>query len=756
MKNLTKLSLITAAILGLTACGGTQTNSETEVRKVTGIPSTQILGECADTNANYVCDTEEAQSKTSQKVSDNENRILLQIQDQENVHYNNGKFNLAFDGSKEDLNLLHTFEMSSEDWTEITAFHDKGYEAIFSAIKTNLNTLGENGVEGDEVQPANIKAMAESLVNLTVHELNDNIAEGCNGEDNCTNDEMDTLGTELVLNKEEAYALARDIRGEEKGLVNDKLVQDFTCKEGLVRTVQHYGVEDLFSTANGAETAQASNGVLTTSWIQNYPYPVTGYDETSNDRVFADTIENLPSGITQGMFYIGLKSNGSSLQGNDSISIGDYSTLKLMNSPLTDLSSVHAWSNQLVSNTNPTTDIYYQSFNAINMTQNANATGTLRDLVQTQNHFDVVVQDDTAVDFITVATCSKPEPIKEIIEIVNKFTCAEKEGELLQVIGGSIDAFDTTADTAATPSTTLSALASYITTDYDATRHDRHFLETLTLPAGTVTKAELNVGYKGLANSLNNNDDIKIGEMYNNYVSGHLNGNTNNVVAQGWTAHNIANGETVVQTDLTQANTVGASNVFNVMKANGFLDIYVQDDTAVDFTQLNLCVLAPCGETYDINLTEASKWSGDNFAELEPSTLPTTDNTGRRSWAPSMTWFDFSANNQSNNSINMKICACDDITLDITRFKADNSAKVYLDNTLVVDHVRGTGQSAFSEDTWTNNPGRSSQGNATVSISAGTPQTHTIRIDVEDQRVVTGLAIEGTLDFQGHLGKCEK
>jgi len=51
-----------------------------------------------------------------------------------------------------------------------------------------------------------------------------------------------------------------------------------------------------------------------------------GYDNTNNDRIFLEDIKNLPSGINSGRFYIGLKSNGSSLQANDTISIGDLTS----------------------------------------------------------------------------------------------------------------------------------------------------------------------------------------------------------------------------------------------------------------------------------------------------------------------------------------------------------------------------------------------------------------------------------------------
>jgi hypothetical protein len=43
---------------------------------------------------------------------------------------------------------------------------------------------------------------------------------------------------------------------------------------------------------------------------------------------------------------------------------------------------------------------------------------------------------------------------------------------------------------------------------------------------------------------------------------------------------------------------------------------------------------------------------------------------------------------------------------------------------------------------------------ASVSIPAGTPQTHILKIEVKDLGVVTGVVVERTLSFRGYLGKC--
>jgi len=158
----------------------------------------------------------------------------------------------------------------------------------------------------------------------------------------------------------------------------------------------------------------------------------SGYDETSNNRFFADNINNLPSGIIKGRFYIGLKSNGSSLQGNDQIVIGKFGVvgsyfserLSLLTSVNGTQSYFQPWSNQLVSTTVPTTDILWQDFSNIKIGPST----SLLDHVQTNSQFDAFVQDDTSVDFITVASCSKKDPVVEITPILENFQCKTSQG----------------------------------------------------------------------------------------------------------------------------------------------------------------------------------------------------------------------------------------------------------------------------------------------------------------------------------------
>lgn len=562
MKNTTTLSLITAAILGLTGCGPTDTNPVAET-----LASSLI-------NANSTGNLENKQS-------------------------------------------LET--------------------AVEIALEKNTNKLKANGLKDDIAKQESKKFTSTALGKLNLDDLEAAILTECNEDEKCkemayasftgalTEDKEEAYAmftdggkemayaVNLILDKEMAYAIAEEIRDNDKEeayaiLENDTLVKEFTCQAGEIRTVQHYGIEDLFDTSNGVESTSPNPTTALLPSLVAYNNNVNAgfstYDHVRNDRLFLEDIKNLPTGITSGRFYIGLKSNGSSLQVNDTMSIGDLTATGALNTQaryaaaLTDLST-DGWSNQLVNSSNPTTDIYWNDFANISFFNGQ----SLLDHVQTNTRFDAYVQDDTSVDFITVATCSVKDPIKEIKEVVNKFECNEKQGKIFTIIGGEIDALATGTDTA-TPSSSLENIALGNTVyptvaNYDYTSYDHHFVDTLTLPTNyTVTKAEFNIGYKVIGSSLHTNDAIYIGDINGsngNYAGGHLFDNNNNILTQpNWTVTNISNGEKVANVDLAILdNNSGQATgkVKTTMTNKGYLDVYVQDDTAVDFTQLNLCVL---------------------------------------------------------------------------------------------------------------------------------------------------------------------
>ncbi len=543
MKNLTTLSLITATIIGLTGCGGDSATTTTPQSEASSL----------------------IQANSSVEL---ENKVALEA-------------------------------------------------AVEIALEKNTNLLKANGLKEDIAKLESKKFTSERLGKLNLDELEAAVLSECNEDEKCKeeayasftgaltddkeeaysifneSDKEEAYSINLILDKEEAYAIVVNIRAndkEEAYAINDGLVKEFSCEVGEIKTVQHYGLEDNFSTANGDEVAYPSSQVINNPGVVSYNNSIglSNYDTSLVNRQFAEEIKNLPSGITKGMFYMGLENHGS----NDRLTIGNMdtnpNTLDVFGEDVLELNTTFNW--------NKNGHVYSQSFENIDLRDNT----SLKDYVQSNNNFDVYVQDDTYVDFITVATCSVPDPIKEVTSIVNKFECSEKE-TLVKILAGEIDNFTATVDPT-TPRANLitqrdaNTVYPGVDVPYDYTSYDHHFIDTLNLglTAGqSISTAHFSIGYKIIGSPLASNDAMYVGDFGTNHAGGHLYDAISPIIPQGWNVNNISGYGHVANVDLfaLQNNSVNASgSVAATMESNNYLDVYVQDDTAVDFTQLNLCV----------------------------------------------------------------------------------------------------------------------------------------------------------------------
>lgn len=774
MKNLTTLSLITASIIGLTGCGGpagTQNEVTSGNINIEGIPQEIIAGTCQDVNANYICDDQESSSdqngsnktfaKTVRKVKvKNPNRILVLLKDPKNVHFNNGEFKLAFDSSKASLDLFDEIVLDMGDilWNpdsdvEHNEKSRKVMHNILSAIEENLNTFGDEGVVGDDIQQENLKAIKSELDKLNLEDIIGSNAsalqEECGEDQSCIDEILNSIKIPLTITRDKAIAIAEHTRDNYRPITR-KILENFKCEANENLRVAYYGAEDNFSSFNGVEVAHPSTQLSTHPTVVNYGgNGLSNYDFHTKNTLFGEEIKNLPNNITKARFLIGLESHG----GNDTLSIGNYDN----NSSTDDIFSTNTYSLSWANNAH----VYYQEFSNITL----NDGSTLLDFTHNHSHMDVFVQDDTYVDFITVAMCVPKDPLPPIHKVVDNFTCSEKE-QLVKLIGGEIDAFANGADTnnPATPSSTLSSVALNNTVypnlaPYDYDRYNHHFVDTLTngMPTGTITKAQFNIGYRGIGSSLVGNDTVTIGDYMTNHSGGHLySGASNPITSQGWQTFNIPmNGETIAQVDLADLNnTLGTETIqdtLNNMLTNRHLDVYVQDDTAVDFTQLNLCVYNNCNESakvYDINLSQLTNWTFRPADAAQNNVFNNTQYEGV--WDNTIEWFDFN-NSHSDEILEIPFCACSNTIVNINNLKADNSATIKLDGTLVASQ-QGYDQEAMKRDDM---GGNHVDGSLTLPAGVNGGVNHVLRVDVHNLGDEFGVAIDGTLKFKGHLGKCE-
>ena len=611
-------------------------------------------------------------------------------------------------------------------------FRHKIYRDVLKVIKVNQKTLRGVGVKGRKTKRVNIQYVANGLAKMNLENLESNIEQECQGNKKCTNGALKALTTPLILTTEQAHTLATKIRGERKITITDKLLKEFRCETGLVRTIQHYGVEDYFSSANGVEQAYPSQQVINNPGVLAYNGGIglSNYDTTLVNRQFGEEIKNLPMNIVSGRVFIGLENHGS----NDRIYLGNFdnnsATQDIFGEYVTNLS----WASSGI--------VHYSDFSNI-ILNNGN---TLKDYANNNGKFDLYIQDDTYVDSITVATCSKPDPIAEITHVIDKFECSEKE-TMVTILGGTVDALAPSTDVT-TPRPNLVTLAqgntSYNLVPYDYTRYDHHFVDTLLiniLPNKTITKAQFSIGYKKIG-QIYGNDNLAIGEYGTSHTVGNL--YNNQLTTQGWTVSNISNGESVAQTDLNIANTTGSGTVFDTMANNTYLDIYVQDDTAVDFTQLNLCIVEkPCGKDVSIDLSQLSSWTSKPIGSEE-------NNTVIGVWDDTLNWFNLSAIDNTNDAtLKIPFCACGDTAVNINHFKADNNATISLDSTLIVSQ-QGNTQATMRRD---DQGGNHVQGADNIP-GTGTGVNHTLQLNVHNFGGPFGTAVDGILNFRGHLGRC--
>ncbi|MCK5853894.1 MAG: hypothetical protein KAG56_01645 [Sulfurovaceae bacterium] len=697
MTRMTTLSLITIAILGLNGCGGTD-------------------------------------SKTTESSEDN---------------ISTSPINTSSIKKLSEASPKH----KSSDWLEIEADvtrldNTEGFNTmLLSSIDKNVAMLNTVGVDKEMAYAINSDAMYDELINLDIEELDTEVAIECKEDETCKEMAYDSLSASVLIDKEMAYAMAEDFRGDEKSLVNDKLVKDFTCEDNEIRTVQHYGLEDIFT--NGTEPTNPDGHIASVPWIANYGIQpaLVDYDDNRNDRIFADTVQNLPNGIAKGMFYIGLKSNGSSLQHNDTLSIGDYSVPTVKSTALQDLSN-NNWQNQLVGSGNPSTDIYYNSFANIGV-DSSNSSNKLLALANTNQRFDVVVQDDTSVDFITVATCSPKKPMEIIKPIVNNYKC--EKGDLLKIVGGTIDGFDANADNPATPSATLQSLLPSPLADYDnsVNSYDRVFGDSLDLSniTGNIVSGQLTIGYKPTVSSMHYNDRMYVGEYNNSANRTDFDLYGNNAPSSIIIA---STGERIIQEDLNTMQTNGNISLLSWMQSSSpdYFDIVEQDDTSIDFTQLSLCVVKPCGEDISIDLSQLANWTTKPINAVQNNVFNGTAHQGV--WDNTLNWFDFE-NAHNDEVLKIDFCACGDTVANINHLKADNNATIKLDNTMVASQ-QGAGQTSMKRDDM---GGNHVDGSHSIA-GTGAKVNHTLRLDVHNQHQNThfGVGVEGVLSFRGYLGKC--
>ncbi len=603
---------IAGVIAVLTSCGGGSSEEAKEllsqILTVVGIPQDIIMNICQDSDDDEICSPSELNNISLVKSSnffskivlgenntyelrnyDPTKNIIMELQDKDNIELNDGNFSLKYRGTTTELSILQSMvdnnDINQSDTKSVKKLQevDTFYSVLLSSFEKNLNRYMKNDIPQRDARDLNLKELGRVFKSdIPLKDLPDKIKKQCGDNRECIRELIKSFPVNLDTDEQTIYTLAQTRRKVK--LVNDTLIEKFTCNSNERKIIRHYGFEDIFSLKNGVEHAHPSINVLRE--IGNRAILVN-YDTPQKNGIFAENIKRLPRKFRKGIIYIGLKSSGGKLIDSDRLYIGEYkksNPTALFSANLTDLKGL-GWKSRAINNKD---EIYYNEFKNIKF---SDGNKTLLDYLKETTRFDVVVAKSTPVDFISIATCSLKNPEAEIKEVLNIFKCPSSS-ELVRVVGGSVDAFSDTADKNATPSETLLSSIDKPIIGYDELADNKVFLDSLNIPNDkSIIKAQFSVGIKPTPKYLYQNDTIHIGSYeLNNYTKFRLYGDSSDSVSNLWNREIlISNGERVIQANLRDIN-LSSGTALNILNRDTLFDILIQNDTSVDFTYLNMCV----------------------------------------------------------------------------------------------------------------------------------------------------------------------
>lgn len=465
-------------------------------------------------------------------------------------------------------------------------------EALLNAFNYNLELFGMQGIPLKRAYDADIKAMAEELVNLTVKEPDFQLDDLKPCDSDYPGGPCIQKGIALEGSMEEIFRLSRKVVFKAgKALkeavaksASDPIYEALTCEDNEEKQIYMYGLDDAFNT-NNPEPAHLSTA-LANMLAGNSQY-LAGYDTPAaypNLKIFADTHSGLPSNLTKGTYAIGLKEAGVSIKDHDPeftdhFYIGDMAAGNFQQGYVYTLRST--WGSL-------TPDVYYKELSNI---VTGNGQSLLAMLQSGQSSLDTVIMMTTNVDFVAITACvPKPKPqTTPVPEIPTKLECNEDKGEqMLTIMGGTADDFAQPIDPTQ-PSASITAILGSNAIKYDQKIEKvGNFGDTLQNPNLHITQMELLVNTRPSSSASGTaNDYIYAGNKDLDHFMRKDPNDPGIATPNGGTAHLIYGNETVYD---AAGNTAGT--LLGLMNTNhSDLDIVVSAQTEVDVTRLKLCVV---------------------------------------------------------------------------------------------------------------------------------------------------------------------
>jgi len=331
--------------------------------------------------------------------------------------------------------------------------------------------------------------------------------------------------------------------------------------ENTVETVFIAGIED--QCTEPTEPATPGDNLLDHYGLSS----MRDFDASGSDRHLGHTFVNLPMGVVGAVLEVGLKAGDSSLSNNDTLGLDFHGRRYSWSSYLADLSTNGTWG--------PGS----QEVIALDLCALPTPDGPFDLLPRLASLcLDVLVSDDTAVDFIRLTLTHCPV-----------LACRETTTEVFSA--GEMDMFAGGTE----PSSRSQDLADFIASvwpnvdpsDFDACVGNRPFAHTFTgLPAGIID-ASLELGLKATAD-IPTNDALYLNYSYD--INGIYSPAWSYTIA-GLTGLAWTSGQTTTLNldlrNLPASPTKGVTDALGPVTGNSF-DVVIQDDTCVDYMKLTV------------------------------------------------------------------------------------------------------------------------------------------------------------------------
>jgi len=481
-------------------------------------------------------------------------------------------------------------------------------EALLWLLNKNLETMGDTGLPVKEAYFADIKAMAESLVNLTkkgtapdlsgLHLVKDSKGRVLGISSTPKDDCPDYLGGCIeswgVLDKNRAIDIGYNIN-QKSGTLSDsqKAFESLTCEANEEKQIFMYGVEDNFDPSNPEPMHPQGN---TPSGCFSVYDTNRSYHHTC---FFVESLINLPSDITKGRMAMGLR--------RETWRDWNFYWLIIGNSDGTQtLNPTDQWTQVPNSNT------YYKDLDQI-IFQVVSGSSALASIQNGNNYLNVYGRGFMSIDYIAVAACvPKPKPEgKPIAEVPINFECKSDAGEhLVTIWGGNGDDFATPVDNTTPPS----GLGTTIKYDENISKLGT-FADRINLPNQTITKLAILTNTRAGAPGYQN-DQMFIGSFNGANSVGLMfdpNANVYMPTLNSGVSH-LNSGTDLVQNSSGSA----AGNLLSLANSNHYIDVIAYDQTEVDSVKVLACVVDK--KEGDLNITKKAGKTftkGDiNYAEF--------------------------------------------------------------------------------------------------------------------------------------------